>query len=872
MLRITEASHSSQAKSYFTAKSADYYIDGQEQELAGKWRGKGAQLLGLSGTVDEKDWHALCDNINPETGKTLTARQKKERRVGYDFTFSVPKSVSLVYGLTGDERLLDAFRDSVRETMDEIESEVAARVRKGGRDEDRTTGNAVWGEYVHLTSRPVDGVPDPQLHAHCFVMNATFDAEEKRWKAIQVGDLKADAPYFEARFQARMGSKLRELGLATERTKDGWEIEGITGETIRKFSRRTAEIEQKARDKGITDPKAKAELGAKTRNRKAKNMTLDQLREEWTSRLSPEEQDAISRVSISLGGERVREERELAREAVINAADHLFERSSTVDERRLLAEAFKRAGGKASIEAVEDQYRRQGFLFAARDGRTLVSTREILAEEQAMLGFARSGRGMYRPLGSGRYEFRRSWLNEGQKNAVEHVLKSRDRVVLIRGAAGVGKTTMMEEAKEALESNGHRVFAFAPPAKASRGVLREKGFAEADTVAMLLGNEKLQQQLKGQVIWVDEAGLIGTRTMNRIFQLADRLDARLILSGDRRQHGSVERGDALRLLEDEAGLKPASITEIQRQERTDYKQAIRDLSEGNSVAGFRKLDALDWIREIPTQDRYRQLAADYLATVKLGETALVIAPTHVEGARVTSEIRDGLKEAGLLGRDEQTISVLVNANLTEAERRDASNYQPSDVLVYHQNAKGVRKGQQVRVDREHLPADQAARFQVYRQRTLRIAEGELLRVTKNGRTVEGRAINNGDLVRVRAFNGQGDLVTDKGTISREYSHLALGYVHTSVASQGADADRVFVAQSWDSQAASNQRQFYVSASRGKRSAVFYVDNRQEFLAAVRKSDERMSAIELVSGGRGFSPDAIREPQRPRERELELSHG
>src|SRR5262249_47451475 len=89
MLRIIQNSSASGAKSYFS--TADYYTEGQE--LFGTWRGAGAKRLGLSGTVEKRDWDALCDNRDPRTDKTLTVRQKSNRRVGYDFNFHVPKSV-----------------------------------------------------------------------------------------------------------------------------------------------------------------------------------------------------------------------------------------------------------------------------------------------------------------------------------------------------------------------------------------------------------------------------------------------------------------------------------------------------------------------------------------------------------------------------------------------------------------------------------------------------------------------------------------------------------------------------------------------------------------------------------------------------------
>ena len=169
-------------------------------------------MLHLSGEVSHADFFKLCDNINPVTGKQLTPRMDDDRRVITDFTFDAPKGISLALEMGGDDgggdsRVLTAFQESVRETMGEMEAAVQTRVRKNGADTDRPTGNMIWAEHVHRTTRPVDGIPDPQLHIHATVLNATFDPVEKKWKAIQLGDIVRDKGYYQARLPFAVGEQ-----------------------------------------------------------------------------------------------------------------------------------------------------------------------------------------------------------------------------------------------------------------------------------------------------------------------------------------------------------------------------------------------------------------------------------------------------------------------------------------------------------------------------------------------------------------------------------------------------------------------------------------------------------------------------------------
>ena len=847
MLRITQQSSPAAAKDYYTAAGADYYSEGQE--LVGRWGGEGARLLGLEGTVEQREFNLLCDNLQPHTGERLTLRTKDDRTVGYDFTFSVPKSVSLLYAMTEDEAVLDAFRQAMHDTMHDMETEMKVRVRKNGRNAERVTGNLTYAEFIHHTSRPVDGVPDPQLHAHCFVFNATYDREEQEWKAGQFRDLKRDAPYFQAGFRVRLANRLQDLGYAIERKRDDFELAGIDASTIRKFSRRSNKIEQEAKKRGIDDPKEKHDLGEKTRERKDKSLTWEELTREWDNRLTPEERQAISVVHDCRGSNLPRERRDTA--AVEFAVRHLFERETVVPERKLLTEALKHGLGAVTVDGVLDAYAGKPLFVEEREGRRLVTTLQVLEEEGRIATFARNGRGTCNPLGDPDRPIRRDWLNAGQRRAVKHILNSVDRVILVRGAAGTGKTTLMQETVEGIEEGGHKVVVLAPSASASRGVLREEGFKDANTVARFLLDKEMQQQAAGQVIWVDEASLLSNKDMAALFEVAGRVNSRVILMGDRRQHGSVASGSPLKLLEEEAGVPSFAVTDIVRQKDDEYKKAVQMLSEGKTDEGFEALDRLGWVQEVPDAERYLRLAEAYLAASAEHKrdgslkSALVVSPTHAEGDRITTVIRRELAAQGKLKEDRE-FTAWVPLHLTEAERGEAGSYLPGDMLQFHQNAKGYKTGQRVRMGKGPLPLDQAARFQAYRATQLQLAAGERLRITANGKTADGRhRLNNGTLFTVKGFTPDGNIVVDNGwVIGRDFGHVAYGYVVTSHAAQGKTVDKVLIGQSEQSLPASNRAQLYVSVSRGKEQAMIFTDDKQALRDAVRRDHERLTASEV----------------------------
>ncbi len=866
MLRVVASRN---AKEYFSQslKREDYYSEGQE--VSGDWHGMAAQKLGLSGAVTQADFDSLCDNKIPGTDERLTQRNKTNRTVGYDFNFHCPKSVSVAYEFTKDERILDAFKSSVNQTMREIESEIKTRVRKNGADENRTTGNMVWAEFVHFTARPVNGVPDPHLHAHCYTFNTTWDDEEKKWKAGQFRDLKGDAPYFEAAFHARFSKQLAEMGYRIERTAKGWELAGIPKRVLDEFSKRTEQVEQKAKELGITTAKGKDGLAALTRERKQKQFTKPELKELWDKRISAAERQTIENIRNEI----IAVPRVSASEmkAMDYAMLHCYERASIVTDKELLRHALRFGMGDVDVVQTKRQLLRDELIKEAVDGRQWLTTKDVLAEEKRLIDFVVDGKGKFKSFGSVKYQFLNPKLSDEQRNAILHVLRSVDRVTAIRGGAGTGKTTMMKEAVAAIESCGAKVFTFAPSAEASRGVLRtDAGFANAETVEALLQNPKLQAQVSRQVIWIDEAGLLSVRTLARVANLAEKENCRIILSGDTAQHRAVERGDALRLLEQHAGLQAAELTQIRRQKADAHKAVVADLRGGNLDAAFKRLDKLGMLREMDADQRHEALATDYAAAVSEDKSALVISPTHAEGERVTQAIRAKLKAARKLAAEEYEFIQLKNLQWTQAQRADNRNYQAGQVVQFHQNVAGFRRGERVTVTAwDHhgiavvrqdgktasLRLDMAAHFQVYESRQIALAAGDCVRITQNGFTKDKHRLNNGDLKQVKGFTKDGDIKLVNGwVVSKDYGNLTHGYCLTSYSSQSKGVDCVFVAESSESFRAADREQFYVSASRFKEALTIYTDDKHQLLEAVRKSSHRSSATELVTKGISESAD------------------
>jgi len=862
MIQSKSAGH---AKAYFSdaLSKSDYFVS--DQELAGFWQGKLAERLGLSGETTKEDFYALCENQHPKSGDHLTPRTKENRTTGYDINFHCPKSVSVMHVFSKDDHILEAFKESVSETMRAIERDSKTRVRLEGQYDERSTGELAWGHFVHQTARPVEGqLPDPHLHSHCFVFNATWDATESRVKAAQFREINRDMPFYQAQFHKILSDKLVDLGYSIRRTSKSFEIDGVPRKVLDLFSKRTDEIGRAAKEKGITDAKELGELGARTRSKKQKGSNMHDLKKEWKDQVGALDKDGTEEETVRFAPVKEASQR-TAEHCIDHAVSHCFERASVMADRRLLAVAYRHAVGAqgASVESITQAFEEDKRIIHVKDGsQQKCTTLEVLREEEVMVNLAKRGKAVLTPTYSTSPQIE---LQGEQGAAVHHVLTTNHRVSIVRGAAGTGKTTLMKEAERHYNAAGKQMVVVAPTAQASRGVLKDEGFASATTVANLIAEKELQKQLQGQVLWVDEAGLLGTKDTTALLRIAEAANAQLVLGGDTRQHASVVRGDALRILNTVAGIIPAEVSKIYRQTREEYKAAVEDLSKGNIANGFTKLENIGFIKSMETTEINAALVSDYVDVIKRGKEALIISPTHKQGEAITQSIRERLRDEGFVGKKEIETKRLKNLNLTEAEKSDTRNFENGNIIQFNQNVKGFSRGSVWTVEKSDnnvflkngsgeskpLPVIDSKRFDVFEEQMIKLSKGDKILITHNGVDRIGKRLDNGEILEVMKATKNGielQNVRSKCThrLDENFRHFAYAHYVTSYASQGKSVNEVFIYQPASTFAATDAKQFYVSVSRGKDKAHIYTDDKTELLHHAQLEGNRTSAIELFS--------------------------
>ena len=851
----------------------DYYSE--KESVTGVWVGQGAVRLGIVGSAiagHDEAFERLRCNQHPLTGRPLTARTGDGRIVFLDFQCSAPKSVSLLAVTFGDERLRQAHHEAVTVAFGELEQFAARRVRGGKAawsEETTLTGNLCAARFEHDASRALDA----QLHTHLVTANATYDAKAEKWFALTEREMVGAIRYAGKVYQNELARRVLEAGYEIETTRndrgviEGFEIAGVSAEDRAIASKRRARIEEEItlfREKhGRTPTRQEVhDITTRTRSEKLAEITTAEVRQRQRADFSPPRAGALDQlVSVARQRGTVVVAPVPASDALQTARDHLFERSCVKPGHEVAAEALNQQLGRLELDRVKQSLMAEcdTDLISARANvaglHAPYVTREGLRQELSAIEIVNTGRGACAPLGVTRFSSD-SKLSPDQRQAVTTLLHSTDRICALRGVAGTGKTTTLQEVQRGLQAFQRTVFTCAPTTSATE-VLRKEGFSNATTLSDFLQNaEKIHgAQLRRATFIVDEAGIASTRQGADLCELVKRHDARLILVGDTRQHSGVEAGDFLSVLENHSRLQTCELTDIRRQTEQAYRSAVKSMAQGQARIGLMAIDKLGRMHEAGA-DYIKRAAEDYVADLAAKKNTLLVAPTWDEIHRLTDHVRDSMKKRGMLGSGE-SVRVAEPLAWTKAQQQRSANYQPGHFLSLHRpiaplNLKAGTTLEVTAVIRGCItvrapdgndvtlnPRQQSAAWSVAAPRVAEFAAGDRILIRQNHRAA---GLVNGEVLSLesRAPSGAWNARNAEGLakmIPADFRAFAHGYAITSHKSQGRTCDRVIVcAAQLDAKAT------YVAFSRARQEAVGYTPDKAALLERLPEVNRPRPAV------------------------------
>ncbi len=870
MLTISKPLSASQARTYhareFASQQQNYWS--RDQQGHSEWQGRLAQQWNLAGAVESEHFARLSEGQHPYTEEQLVRHQvsrtyegkfgrevtSAEHRAGWDATFSAPKSVSLTALVGGDDRVREAHRESVRAALTELERYTQARI--GNIHAPETTGKFVAATFEHDTARPVDGYAAPQLHTHAVMFNVT-ERDNGQTRALQPHEMFVSQHYATAVYRSELALHLEGLGYELERGKHGQpEIRGYTKEYLEASSPRREQIKDHLREQGI-DGAAAAQIAAHyTRDRKELLSPEEVLQRHRD--LAAQYGHQANRVVTQArehGQHQMRELDMQAQRAVTWARDHLFERGAVQDRRAILEAALERGTGETTYAKIQQEFdRRIGtgeFQEVSHVGAgTQYTTTEMMRMEREIVARMQEGnrRGYGDPLLVSLQvgipiEDRHPELNASQRQVVDEIFFSREKIIGLDGIAGAGKTTALSVIREGAEAEGYRVEGFAPTSRAAQK-LAEAGM-QTSTLQKHLARGQQPDHGEKRLYVLDESSLASTRQVHEFMQRLHPHD-RVLLVGDRRQHEAVEAGRPFAQLQD-AGMRTVRLEEIVRQKDPELKEVVEQFARGEVREAVQNLDRQGRVHEITGHDeRIAVIAKEY---AKSPENTLVVSPDNRSRMEINVRIHSELQVQGVVSSEEHRMRTLVpRQDLTGADRTWAERYEIGDVLRYSRASKetGIGKGEYAQVKSidasnnrltielqngtEHTydPRRQQG-VSVFREAERDFSVGDRIQFTApaNDLKVANRelgiieSINEGGQLRLKMDGGRTvELAPQKNL------HLDYGYAVTSHSSQGQTADRVLIHVDTELSVKDllNSRMAYVAVSRGAEDAQIYTNN------------------------------------------------
>lgn len=523
----------------------------------------------------------------------------------------------------------------------------------------------------------------------------------------------------------------------------------------------------------------------------------------------------------------------------------------------------------------------QGRLIEAEPAYT---THIALAREKRILKIERDGRGAVAPIfDAGKIQAKLSGtsLQPGQLAAAASILSTTNRVVGVQGLAGTGKSYMLSTVKEELEGQQFKTFAIAAYDKQVQELL-SLGI-EAQTVESFIRSR--QPELFGldhqTVLIVDEAGVLPSRAMEKVLQLAERFNTRVVLLGDTGQTKAIEAGRPFAQLQ-EAGMTTSLMGDIRRQQDSTLKQAVElaAASKTSTSVGILK----DHITEYPdTALRYQAIANDYVAlSPDERKETLILTGTNNSRSAINQAVHAAL---GLQGKGEQR-QVIITKDTTQAQRRHAKYYSTDEFLQPERNySNGLKAGELYRItdvtDRSITvqslsdphstsisfnPA-KANKLTIYKINDIEISPGDTVRATRD---MQHYGIKKGEELHVQNITGDSIELTN-GTqkiliLGSEALPLDWGYAKTVHGTQGQTKDRVLFNIETNSLTTKSDV-YYVGISRERHHLTIYTDSKKKLPAAISRQQTKTAALDIAA--RPASPQLA--PQAAQKRDLQVEH-
>jgi len=301
MLSIVTRGNGTAAQAYYEHLATgrdrqieDYYAKNEQ----GRWSGRGAEALGLSGPVRREEFRGLAFGFDPKTGKALVRQAGEHHRSGWDLTFSAPKSVSVAWAMGDDDtrtKICEAHDRAVEAALSYMERH-AAFCRTGHAGKDEIQADLTCAVYRHYTSRE----QDPQIHSHAFVFNVGM-GEDGKIRTLE------GSHFFEwkmaggAAYRVALAKEMQTLGFPVLREGKSFRLKEIDRGLEREFSTRRNQIEATLTERGTSGAKASEVATLATRKGK-KERDPEELRKEWKERaeryrreFSVERERALSR-------------------------------------------------------------------------------------------------------------------------------------------------------------------------------------------------------------------------------------------------------------------------------------------------------------------------------------------------------------------------------------------------------------------------------------------------------------------------------------------------------------------------------------------------------------------------------------------------